>query len=47
MRGTEKVFGILLLVEDFKVFICNLLSGFGRALLGLIVRRYRLLLGVE
>lgn len=47
MRGARGVFGILLLIEGVKIFICNLLSGFWCAFLSLVVRRYRLLLGVE
>jgi len=33
----RKVFEVFLLVEDFKVFICHLLGGFGSALLGFVV----------
>ena len=47
MEGAGEVFGILLLVEDLKVFIYDLLSGFGSALLDFVVRMYGLLLGVK
>ena len=47
MGGVGEVFRILLLVEDLKVFVCDLLSGFGSALLDFVVRRYGLLLGVQ
>ena len=47
MGRAEEVFEILLLVEDFKIFVCDLLSGFGSALFGFVVRGYGLLLGVK
>ena len=47
MGGAEEVFEILLLVEDLKVFVCVLLSGFGNAIYGFVIRRYGLLLGVK
>lgn len=47
MRGVGEVFEIFLQVENFKVFVYNLLSGFGCAHFDLIVRRYWLLLGVK
>ena len=33
----REVFKVFLPVEDFKVFICHLLGGFGSALLGFVV----------
>ena len=47
MGRVEEVFEILLLVEDFKIFVYDLLSGFGSVLFGFVIQGYGLLLGVK